>query len=172
MGRIIFKIPESRHPFVGLGEGIIIAENRKVEPKITVTFPSHSIEITTMTGEQAKIFISQMNSDNVWNEDRVEYAKGKACEILSISYIQLHTKSKDRKAAFGRWLVWEYAKNLKMNFNECGRIFDMKHSTVHVALKKLEEKKEKSLKYMTGWEKSAYVLFQQEMRNYSQIFET
>lgn len=171
MGKIIFKVPESKHPFVGLGEGIIIAENGKVEPKITVTFPAHSIEIITMTGKDAKLLISQMNSDEVWNEDKIEYAKNKVCEILCINPVKLYV-SRDEKAAFGRWMVWEYAnKILNMTPTQCAEIFNMSHSTVHCALGKIEELKEKNMKYMAGWQQFAYISFQEEMKKYSQIFE-
>lgn len=174
MGKIIFKVPESKHPFVGLGEGFIIAENGKVEPKITVSFPSHSIEIITLTGEQAKLIISQMNSDDVVDEDKIEYAKGIVCKILQIDSISLH-KSKSNKCAFGRTLIYEYAhKKLNISFPKCAGLFIVNSNSpggICNILTKLETRKEENMKYMPSWEQFAYLSFQEEMKNYSYIFE-
>ena len=174
MGKTIFKIPQSRHPFVGLGEGFIIAENDRSEPKITVTFPSHSIEIITLTGEQAKILISQMNSDDVVDDDKIEYAKGIICKLLNIDQTELSI-SKKHKCAFGRMLIWEYAhRKLNISFPKCRGIFSINSNSeggIHNRIVELEKRKEESMKYMEPWEKFTYINFQEEMKNYSQIFE-
>lgn len=174
MGKTIFKIPQSRHPFVGLGEGFIIAENGRSEPKITVTFPSHSIEITTITGEKAKEMIAQMNSDDIWDEDKIEYAKGVVCKILDLDLISL-SKSKKTKCSFGRLLIYEYAHNkLKISLSKCAQMFVVNSNSpggVHNMIKKLQIIKEKDCKYMEDWERSSYILFQKEIEQYEYTFE-
>lgn len=172
MGKIIFRVPESRHPFVGLGEGFIVAENSKEEPKITVKFPSHSIEITTVKGMEAKKMMAQMSSDDVWEEDKIDYAKGVVCRILKVNLINLNRSNRIPECVWGRWLIWEYCKtNLDFSYSRCGRIFNMDHSTVHAAMKKLNVRKEDNYKYMKEWEKSSYILFQREMEQYEYMFE-
>lgn len=163
MSRITFEVPQSKHPFVGLGTGIIITENGDQEPKITVKFPLYGIEIITALGEDAKKVMLEMNSDEVFNEDRIEYAKNIACEVLDINMFELITvkkRSGPQKAAFGRWMVWDYAKNnLNLSFNECGDIFGQDHVTVMQSLKKLHEER--------GWRKIAYERFTEKMKIYS-----
>lgn len=174
MGRIIFKIPESRHPFVGLGEGFVVAENGKMEPKITVKFPSHSVEITTITGEKAKEMMAQMSSDDVWDEDKIEYAKSIVCKILDLDLISL-SKSKKHKCSFGRLLIYEYAHNkLGISLPKCAQMFIVNSDSpggVHNMIKKLQTLKEKDCKYMEDWERSSYILFQKEIEQYEYMFE-
>ena len=51
MSKITFEIPQNKHPFIGMGEGIIVTENGKMEPKITIKFPKYNIEVDVATGE-------------------------------------------------------------------------------------------------------------------------
>ena len=163
MSRITFEVPQSKHPFVGLGTGIIITENGDQEPRIIVKFPLYGIEIVTALGEDAKKVMLEMNSDEVFNEDRIEYAKNVVCEVLGISMFDLMTSQKrsgKQKAAFGRWLVWDYAKNhLNLSTYECGDIFNKDHSTVLWAVNKLPTER--------GWRKAAYITFTEKMKIYS-----
>lgn len=172
MGRVIFKVPESKHPFVGMGEGIIVTENGKMEPKITIKFPEYDIEITTIKGKKAKDFIKQMGSDQLSDNDKIEHAKNTVCDLLSISLLELG-KSQKPEASFGRWLVWEYAnKNLNMSYPQCGRLFNMTHSAVHTALRNLKDSMDdKNRKYMEDWKQSSYILFKKEMEMYTSIFQ-
>lgn len=172
MGRIIFKVPESKHPFVGMGEGVIVTENGRMEPKIVVKFPQYGIEITTIEGEKAKDLISRMSSEYVTNDDKVEYAKSVACDVLSIDRLQL-SKSQSPKPVFGRWLIWDYAnKNLEMSYSDCGRLFNMGHAAVMTAIKNLRERMDKdNRKYMEDWQQSSYILFKKEMEIYISIFQ-
>jgi hypothetical protein len=164
MSRITFEIPQSRHPFIGLGTGIIITENGREEPKIIIKFPLHNIEIVTSTGDSARSIIAELHSDETFNLDRVEFAKNAACDILQVGEHLLHIKTKKEKPVFARWLVWYYAKNtLKMNDSECGRIFGFNRLTVRDAVKHF---KPENVNYLLGWQRTAYDRFCEEMKNY------
>jgi hypothetical protein len=167
MSRITFEVPQSKHPFVGLGPGIIITENGDQEPRIIVKFPLYGIEIVTALGDEAKKVMLNMSSDEVFNEDRIEYAKNIACEVLEISMFELLTsqkKSGEQKASFGRWLVWDYAKNnLNLSLSECGDIFNKSHSTVLWGVNRVSTEK--------GWRKIAYLRFTEKMKIYSSYHE-
>lgn len=166
MSRTIFEVPQSKHPFVGLGTGIIITENGKQEPKVTIRFPLYDIELVTAVGEKAKTVIMEMNSDETFDGDRIEYAKNAACEILSINSYQMNTSTKKQEAVFARWLVFDYAKNsLNFSLSRCGRLFfpEKDHATVLHAINKL---KKDELKYLSSWQKEAHSQFWKRMRTY------
>lgn len=163
MSRVTFEVPQSKHPFVGLGTGIIITENGDQEPKVIVKFPLYGIEITTALGEEAKKVMLEMNSNEVFNDDRIEYAKNIVCDILGITILELNNSKKKEKAVFGRWLVWDYAKNnLNLSMECCGDIFDKDRLTVRNGLLKIREE--------VGWRKDAYTEFVEKMTEYSSYY--
>jgi hypothetical protein len=166
MSRITFEIPQAKHPFIGMGDGIIISENGTMPPRIIIRFPSRNIEVVTAIGEEAKAIMAKLNEDAIFDEDRVEYAKNIACGVLGIDIYQLNVRGRDEKAVFGRWLVWDYAKNhLMMTLEECGDIFELDHSTVSYALKLLSDE---NVRFLVGWQKVAHCKFWQEMAAYIQ----
>lgn len=167
MSRTIFEVPQAKHPFAGLGTGIIIAENGKEEPKITIRFPLYNIEIVTATGERAKKIMLGMSSDDVYDEDRIEFAKNIAGSILGVTSFQMNTSIRKEEAVFARWLVFDYAKNsLSYSINECGKIFspEKDYSTVRNGIEKLEKENHK---YLSKWQQEAHNTFWEKMRIYN-----
>ena len=154
MSKITFEIPQNKHPFIGMGDGIIITENGKMEPKIVIQFPKLNLEIPIATGEEAKAMIAELNSDEYYNYNRAEIAKEIACNILGIEPYTLQLKTKDEKPVFARWLVWKYCnKDLKMSLYDCGDMFGLDHSTVVHGTKQLEDD---NIKFLSSWQSSAY----------------
>lgn len=167
MSRTIFEVPQAKHPFAGLGTGIIIAENGKEDPKIIIRFPLYGIEVVTAVGEKAKNIMLGMSSDDVYDEDRIEYAKNSAGSILGITSFQMNTSIKKEEAVFARWLVFDYAKNsLSHSMAECGKIFSPKkdRNTVLNGIKKLEKE---NVKYLSKWQQDAYHSFWEKMNKYN-----
>lgn len=163
MSKITFEIPQNKHPFIGMGKGIIITENGKMEPKIVIKFPKQNVEITVATGDEAKAMIAELNSDEYYNDSKAEIAKNIACDILGIEPYMLHIKTKDEKPVFARWMVWRYAhKTLKMSLNDCGDMFGLDHSTVSWGIDKLNDEE---LKYLSSWQFSAYKEFRRKLEN-------
>jgi chromosomal replication initiation ATPase DnaA len=169
MSRITFEIPQNKHPFIGMGTGIIITENGKEEPKIVIKFPKQNVEIIVATGDKAKAMIAELNSDEYYNDSKAEIAKKVACEILEIEPYMLQIKSKDEKPVFGRWMVWRYAhKFLGMSLNDCGEMFGLDHSTAFYGIDKLNEE---DLKYLSSWQSSAYREFKRRIEHMYTIAE-
>ena len=163
MSKITFEIPQNKHPFIGMGEGIIVTENGKMEPKITIKFPKYNIEVDVATGDDAKAMIAELNSDEYYNHNKADIAKEIVCDILKIEPYTLHIKSKDEKPVFARWIVWKYCnKSLKMSLNECGDMFGLDHSTVVHGVKTLEDE---NIKYLLTWQSSAYREFRRRIEN-------
>lgn len=165
MSRITFDIPQAKHPFIGLGDGIIICENGKEEPKIIIRFPLRGIDVVTATGEEAKAIILKLNeTESYYGNDRLEYAKNAACNAVGIDTFWLHAKGKEEKGVFARWLVWDYTKNnMGMTLQECGNIFWHDHSTVLSALTHFSTE---GLPFLIGWQKEAYEDYWASMREY------
>ena len=169
MSRTTFEVPQSRHPFVGLGTGIIVTENGKEEPRILIKFPEYGIEVVTATGEKAKKVMLEMNEDECFNADRIEYAKGVACDVLKINSFSLNAGRKEEKAVFARWLIWDYANNsLHLSQRECGDLFGKDHATVKWGVDQL---KGENLKFLNGWRKMAHITFWEKMNEYTKIQE-
>ena len=165
MSRITFEIPQYKHPFIGLGTGIIVTENGREEPRIVIKFPLHGIEIVTATGEEAKSAMADLNSDECFDSDRIKFARNTACEALHLENGLLDVKTRKEEIVFARWLVWDYAKNvLKMSLHSCGDIFNLDHATVMWGVKQLNKD---NVKFLTGWRKIAYEKFWESMKAYA-----
>ena len=161
MSTITFEIPQSRHPFIGMGDGIIVTENGKMEPKVAIKFPKHNIEIIVGTGEDAKAMIAHLNSDEYYNNNKAEIAIEIACKILDLEPHMLQLKTKEEKIVFARWMVWKYCvKTLGISLTECGEMFGLDHSTVIHGVDKLSIEK---LKYLSPWQASAYREFRKKI---------
>lgn len=162
MSRTTFEVPQSRHPFAGLGTGIIVAENGKEEPKITIRFPLYGIEVITATGDEAKRMIHKINSDELFVEDKIDHAKSVVCNILGIDEFTLNNAKRNERSVFGRWLVWDYMKNqLNLSLVKCGEAFGKNHSTVKHGLKKIEPDE---LRFLLKWQRMAYSSFQTKIK--------
>lgn len=169
MSKITFEIPQNKHPFIGMGEGIIITENGKMEPRIVIKFPKRNIEVEIATGDEAKAMIAELNSDEYYNDSKAEIAKQTACDILGIEPYMLQLKSKDEKPVFARWLVWKYShKTLGISLYDCADMFGLDHSTVSYGVKQLEDD---NIKYLLSWQSSAYREFKRRIEHMYTIAE-
>lgn len=165
MSRTTFEVPQSRHPFAGLGTGIIVAENGKEEPKITIRFPLYGIEVVTAKGDDAKRLMMKMNSDEYFIEDRIDYIKSVACSTLGIDEFTINTAKKNERAVFARWLVWKYLReNTNLSLAKCGELFKKDHATVKHGIKKVAPDE---VKYMSKWQQIAYYSFQEKTKDLS-----
>lgn len=167
MSRTTFEIPQAKHPFIGLGTGIIITENGREEPRIIIKFPLHNIEIVAARGEEAKAMVNKLNTDESSTEDKTEFVKTLACEIVGIPYLKINSGRRDARAVFARWLVWDYQRKvLKLSLEACGETFDLDHATVIYGMKQLSGE---NLRYLTGWRAYAYNKFWEAVNSQEQL---
>ena len=167
MSRTTFEIPQAKHPFIGLGTGIIITENGREEPRIIIKFPLHNIEIVAARGEEAKVMVNKLNTDESSTEDKIEFVKTLACEIVGIPYLKINSGRRDARAVFARWLVWDYQRKvLKLSLEACGETFDLDHATVIYGMKQLSGE---NLRYLTGWRAYAYSKFWEAVNSQEQL---